>query len=456
MNARTSIVGLGCAFLLCSSLSAQDIAKSADGASAERGALAVRGRPVMNPPLWSLRAYDNVWKQWGLAEKPADLPRAIRERYGLHEAAYDNGGLPMGLHISQGFLGKGIVNDCLMCHAGRVAGQTIIGAPNAAIDVQGMFDDFGVADNLPFRVPVELSYTRGTVDPVNAVSFLMSFRDFDLNLNTGKKLPIEFSKDVLSDPPAWWLLKRKKTRNWNGGVLVNSTRVDMVNLLTPLNSAAHIKGHEKTFADIHAFVLTVESPRYPFSIDAKLADIGHGLFAKNCAKCHGTYGPGGTYPSKVVPLATLGTDPALVRSQTPHNIELFNKTWFAEERTPDGSYFKVAETPGYQAPPLDGVWATAPYFHNSSVPTIYHVLNSQARPRYFTRSYGSEKEDYDTERLGLKFTSLEAPPTAKLSPYERRKIYDTTLPGRSNAGHTFGDKLTDNERVAVIEYLKTL
>ena len=39
---------------------------------------------------------------------------------------------------------------------------------------------------------------------------------------------------------------------------------------------------------------------------------------------------------------------------------------------------------------------------------------------------------------------------------ERRKVYDTTQPGRSNTGHTFGDKFTDDERMAVIEYLKAL
>jgi len=40
--------------------------------------------------------------------------------------------------------------------------------------------------------------------------------------------------------------------------------------------------------------------------------------------------------------------------------------------------------------------------------------------------------------------------------YERRKIYDTTQPGRGNQGHTFGDDLTEEQRWAVIEYLKTL
>lgn len=127
MTYRIQFAGLIAALGMASAVAAQD-AKS----PSERGALAVRGHPAMNPPLWSFNAYDNVWKQWGLAEKPADYPRAVRERYGLHAASYDNSGLPMGLHVSQGLFGKGIINDCLMCHAGKVAGQTILGAGNSA------------------------------------------------------------------------------------------------------------------------------------------------------------------------------------------------------------------------------------------------------------------------------------------------------------------------------------
>jgi mono/diheme cytochrome c family protein len=451
MSYRIQFAGLIAAMLTASTAAAQD-AKSA----AERGALAVRGHPAMNPALWSLRAYDNVWKQWGLTEKPAEFPRLVRERYGLHPAPYENGGLPMGLHVSQGLLGKGIINDCLLCHAGRVAGQTVIGVGNSAIDLQGMFDDFAASENLPFKVPVPVSYMRGTVDPVNPVGFLMEFRDLDLNVTFQKKLKIEFTKDILSDPPAWWLLKRKETRNWTGGVRVNSIRVDMVNLLTPLNSLDHIKKHESTFADIHAFVLSVPSPKYPFAVDERLAEQGRGLFMENCAKCHGSAGAKAKYPNKVVPLDTLGTDPTLALSLTRNNMEIFNKTWFSQEKDSDGSWYKVDETPGFQAPPLDGIWATAPYFHNASVPTVYHVLNSKARPRIFTRSYRSEKDDYDTERLGVKFTTLDAGPDPNLPGPERRKIYDSTRPGHSNAGHTFGDHLTDDERRAVIEYLKTL
>jgi hypothetical protein len=114
------------------------------------------------------------------------------------------------------------------------------------------------------------------------------------------------------------------------------------------------------------------------------------------------------------------------------------------------------EHKGYQAPPLDGVWATAPYFHNSSAPTVYDVLNSKARPKIYTRSYRGEKEDYDPVKLGLMIVVLEETPATKLSRWEQRKIYDTTRPGRGNGGHTFGDDLSEEERMTVIEYLKTL
>jgi hypothetical protein len=439
------------AVVCASAAAAQELAKSA----AERGALAVRGQPAMSPPIWSERAFGDVWQQWGLATRPADFDQRFRERYGLHSAPYENAGLPMGLHYAQGPFGKGVSTDCLLCHAGVVAGQTIIGLSNSALDMQTMFEELGAQSKLPIKSPVQLSYVRGTVDSVNPVTFLMTLRDLDLNLTRTHSQP-DFSKDVVSDPPAWWLLKRKTTRNWTGNVNVNSLRVDMVNLLTPLNSPEDIKKHETTFADIHAFVMSVEPPKYPFAIDADLAKKGLGVFTLNCEWCHGTYGTDREYPDRIVPLDTLGTDPTLARSITKKNVELFNQTWLAKEEKVKGEWYNVAEISGYQAPPLDGVWATAPYLHNASVPTIYHVLNSKARPKVFTRSFRSEKDDYDVDRLGWKVTILDRPPDSQLPPHEQRRIYDTSLPGRGNAGHTFGDKLSEDERRAVIEYLKTL
>ena len=124
---------------------------------------------LISVSVWSASAYENVWKQWGLREKPADFAEAFRARYGVHPAPYENNGLPMGLHYSKGLFGKGIVNDCLLCHASVVAGQTVIGLGNASLDLQGLFDDFSAVDRLPYKVPVQLSYGRGTIDPVNPV-----------------------------------------------------------------------------------------------------------------------------------------------------------------------------------------------------------------------------------------------------------------------------------------------
>ena len=90
------------------------------------------------------------------------------------------------------------------------------------------------------------------------------------------------------------------------------------------------------------------------------------------------------------------------------------------------------------------------------MPTLQHVLNSQSRPKIFTRSYGTAVEDYDTVGVGWKVTELSAAPAPDAPGEKLRAVYDTTRAGRGNGGHTFGDDLTGDDRRAVIEYLKTL
>ena len=430
-------------------------------AAAAETSPALRGRDIMfykslNPGIWSTKAYDTLWRAWGLSAKPANYDEAVRDRYGLHAAPYKNDGRPLGLLEAPRFpFGKGLVNNCLLCHGGRVAGQTIIGLANSTLDLQSLFEDLSSADGFSMRFPFQFSYVRGTVDPINPSVFLTQFRDAELNVRPHPvKLPM--GTDICSDPPAWWLLKRKKTRDWNGLIDARSTRVDMVNLFTPLNSGDYVKKQEQAFADISSYLLSIEAPKYPFPVDSSLAARGKELFKENCARCHGSYGPNGHYPNKIVDLDEIGTDPRLTLAVSEQFKEIFNKSWLAREIGADGKPIQAAVHRGYQAPPLDGIWATAPYFHNSSAPTVYDVLNSKARPKIYTRSYRTEKEDYDPVKLGLKITILQQSPDPKLPGYERRKIYDTTQPGRGNAGHNFGDDLADAERMAVIEYLKTL
>jgi mono/diheme cytochrome c family protein len=228
-------------------------------------------------------------------------------------------------------------------------------------------------------------------------------------------------------------------------------------MMGSLNTRSAFDKEEATFRDIQAYLLTLEPPKYPFPINKALAAKGEAVFEAHCAKCHGTYGPDGQYPNRIIALDEIGTDTRRYYGISDDFGRYYNKSWFAREKM--GWFedqYPAMPSPGYQAPPLDGIWATAPYLHNGSVPTVYHLLKSDSRPRLFTRSYRTNAEDYDPVKLGWKVTLLDEPPSPSLPPIERRKVYDTTKPGRSNVGHVFGDDLSEDERWAVIEYLKTL
>jgi mono/diheme cytochrome c family protein len=297
---------------------------------------------------------------------------------------------------------------------------------------------------------------RGTSEAGAMAVYLLGFREPDLSLRP-KHIDLDIHDDMCEDVPAWWLIKKKKTMYYTGAGDTRSVRSLMQFMMSPLNTTSAFEKAEPTFADIRAYLLSLEPPKYPLPIDRELAARGQVLFEKTCSRCHGTYGENWTYPNRIVPLKEIGTDPKRFEGLTEKFGRYYNQTWFAREKQgwfADEYPGKASE--GYQAPPLDGIWATAPYFHNGCAPTVYHVLNSNARPKIFTRSYRTDRDAYDPEKLGWKIEIRDKPPDESMPAFEKRKTYDTTKPGRSNGGHTYGDKLTDRERMAVIEYLKTL
>jgi mono/diheme cytochrome c family protein len=229
-------------------------------------------------------------------------------------------------------------------------------------------------------------------------------------------------------------------------------------MLSPLTPAAAFDREEPVFRDIQAYIRSIEAPRYPFPIDRAQAHAGEKVFLENCARCHGTYGTAWTYLNKIVPLDVIGTDPTRFRGISDKFYAYYSESWFGREKTGwlVDEYPARLSTVGYQAPPLDGIWATAPYLHNGSVPTVYNLLNSATRPTQFTRSYRTDATAYDPERLGWRVTEVTQASDPKLPAIEQRRIYDTSKPGRGNGGHTFGDHLSESDRMAVIEYLKSL
>jgi mono/diheme cytochrome c family protein len=352
--------------------------------------------------------------------------------------------------------GKGVSIDCLACHGGSILGQSYIGLGNASLDVQALFEDLNAGSGLPSQLPMRFSNSRGTSEAGGMSVYLLSHRNPDLSFRK-PSVDLELHDQMCEDPPAWWLLHKKKTMYQTGGANAHSVRSLMQFMMGSINGPAAFDKAEADFADIQQYIDSLRPPKYPFAIDRALAGKGEAIFQQTCARCHGSYGDHWTYPNKIVPLDEIGTDPARYFGISAKFGKYYDGSWFARaELGGNGPAYPAAlEAKGYQAPPLDGLWATAPYFHNGSAPTVYHVLNSKARPTRFTRSYQTEVVDYDSVKLGWKYREV-GPVDPKLPPRERRKVYDTTQPGRGNGGHTFGDDLTEEQRMAVIEYLKML
>lgn len=427
---------------------------AAEPEAARRGEQALLTRAFL-PPLWSVSAYDNAWRYWPNppAQRPEPYDQAFREHYGLHPAPYPNGRYPMGLRETTRGGRRGLTVDCLLCHASSICGRSYIGLGNASLDIQALFEDLSKASGGSGKLPFTFCNVRGTSEAGNMAVFLLAHRTPDLQL----RLPgvdLEMHDHLCEDVPAWWLLRRKKTMYYTGSTPANSVRALMQFLLLPGNTRSDFIREEPLFRDLQAYLRQLTPPPYPFPIDRRLARQGEGLFRQHCARCHGTYGPDGHYPNRVIPLEEIGTDPQRARGLSVRFFDYYRRSWFGQEGLPDTP--SEPHNRGYQAPPLDGIWATAPYFHNGSVPTVYDVLNSRTRPRLFTRSFRTTVADYDPIKLGWKVQVLSAPPDPAAPAWQRRQIYDTRQPGCNNAGHTFGDALTDAERWALIEYLKTL
>ena len=120
-------------------------------------------------------------------------------------------------------------------------------------------------------------------------------------------------------------------------------------------TAEQIKSYEGDFKDILSFLRSIESPKYPWPADEEQAREGKLIFEKSCSACHGSYGPDGGYPNRVIPIEQVGTDPLRLAVVPKEFRRYYNQTWF-------GAFARAEENPvGYIAPPLDGIWASAPF-----------------------------------------------------------------------------------------------
>jgi hypothetical protein len=108
----------------------------------------------------------------------------------------------------------------------------------------------------------------------------------------------------------------------------------------------------------------------------------------------------------------------------------------------DAVCLETLQTAQYRSRPLNGIWATGPYLHNGSVPTLSDLLKAPSeRPVLFVVG------DSTLDPVAVGFV---APKQSD------GFLLDTSLPGNLNGGHTYGIGLSEADKAALLEYLKTL
>lgn len=420
------------------------------------------------PPDFDEAIFDQVWQVWpqplrqiAQSATAAERRKLAFERYGLNSRPETPPeklpGDPLQYVVTEhAGGGRSWTMNCLSCHGGTVYGQTYPGAPNNRFGLQTMTEELR-ATKLKLAKPlsrmdfgslvIPLGSTHGTTNAVVFGIGLMSRRDTELNLID--EIPSVLTHHDMDAPPWWHFSKRPEI--YIDGFAKRGHRGLMQFTLVPENGPKFYREHEGDFKHIHAYLMSLQSPRYPLPIDKTLAESGHKIFNRTCASCHGTYRDDSHYPSVRVPLADIGTDPVRLNALPVEGRQKYADSWFAVDA--DGKRQQTTVDPdGYVAPPLDGVWASAPYFHNGSVPTLWDVLNPNSRPKIWRRV----ADDLDESKVGLRVESVDRIPLTQTDIAVRRQYFDTTRFGKSNQGHDYPSVLGDEEKRAVLEYLKTL
>jgi hypothetical protein len=494
---------------------------------------------------------------------------------------------------------------CQGCHNGEIGkanqGEGLgvqIGGGSNNVDW-----DLFLHDMLPFTADylasiatlANLNRVRGTnnASDVNIAFLFPDEEPYDFKTLLGL---LTSGSTASMDTPAWWNMGHRPVKFVDGVFPMDAPRVDMVfytpflglfgSLGGPLAESAQ-DWMRQNGQNGNEWVQILKSPPYPQTIDpinTTLAEQGAVLFHEldlwgagrnnrvpapsqkgngSCASCHGAYAP--RYFNDPLYLASpalegqagnatamkvIGTDPARYDTNNEAMIAAGDVNFFGYPplvgTENDCSPLKFG---GYVAPPLYGVWANAPYFHNGSVPNLWQVLKSPDRPMIWERvstpkpsgwdglwywsssaknklvmGYDTDlNRAFDFDKVGWKyvnrscenikktcnwlgicttstpplylqcgitgavnndplfqslvdysqssiwgktmdflnsnvilFWNLFTAPDITVGQMEERKIYNTNHYAQGNEGHQFTDVLTDAERNALIEYMKTL
>ena len=283
----------------------------------------------------------------------------------------------------------------------------------------------------------------GRIDPFNPVKFFNLHLPDDGTIGNSDIVPLWDLGSVVAETDGHYSL------HWDG--LNSDVRETAVS--GAIGDGMDYQGYlsaKPTLNAIMDFIRLQKPPPSPFStmlpaddpyhVDAADVERGKALYQTHCSSCHE---PGGARFRTVIPAVEIGTD--------RHRIDMWTEA--AKDRYSnyhegdyDWGFHAFHKINGYVANELSGLWLRGPYLHNGSVPTLRDLL---ARPDQRAKQFYRGYDLIDATNGG--YASQTGTPAQRYG-----TLYDTTVPGNSNAGHLYGTDLSEQDKQRLLAYLKTL
>ena len=440
--------------------------------------------------------FKGFWKWLGLHDYP--------EQEG--EIPFPNGvrpALPMGVSLIERNGIRGVTLSCAACHSASLFGRPVLGLTNRfpranSFFIHGkqatrwikpnLFQSMTGAKREEVRMYAE---TRERIASVGlkkpeVLGLDTSLAQVALSLARRAETPWAERDPAIashprpnplemevadSKPAPWWTVKYK-TRWLSDGSVISGNPIFTNFLWNEIGRGADlpelVSWMERNRGMIEELTTAVFSTRAPkwqeflsaYPIDHERAERGSRLYRESCAGCHGDAGSkvGVRYPTRTR-VKDVGTDPG--RRQGMRELaRALNPLRFSQQYG-----IVIEEQKGYVPPPLDGIFARFPYFHNNSIPNLCALMTPpNERPKTY---YSGEVVDpllhFDPECVGYPVGS-KTPASWRTAPDSAEHFFDTTRPGLSNEGHyrkiftreDGSEKFTAPQKRDLIEFLKTL
>lgn len=423
---------------------------------------------------------------------------------------------PMGTTLMEKDGATGMTFSCAACHTNSLFGKKIVGLTNrfpraneffrrgkqiaplvnphvfrgALGTTKAEFEMFKSAKNVLKWVGVKKPQAVGLDTSLAQVGISLSKRGLDeyaqrslfwANFPRPNKL-----ETVVADskPAVWWNVKYK-TRWLSDGSIVSGNPIHTNFLWNEIGRGVDLKKLEKWLVDnkdkikeLTAAVFATKAPHYTDffradEINLESAKRGEKIFKASCQKCHGKYEKNWSLSSadNMSDIELLKTNRVFYHEQTP-----VKHVGTDQKRFEGMNYFykdlnrlKISKTigtvvepqKGYVPPPLVGIWARWPYFHNNSIPNLCALLTPPSeRPKIFWMGEANDPNtDFDSECNGYPLGD-KVPENWKK---DKEYLFDTSKEGLSNSGHykmllneDGSEKYTIDQKLDLIEFLKTL